>query len=684
MHTSLLLWIVLLPLLGSLWNGITLLLGYKSSTLYSGIIATIASLASFLCSVQAFWLLRNQADPLASLHRSLWTWIAAGNFRVDLTLILDPLSALLLLLTTGMAFLAHVYSLGFMHGHPYHSRYFCYLNLLVFSMVVLILADNLVMLFLGWQGVGLISSLFIGFEYQNTETAKAGVTTWIISRVGDLFFLLGIFVLFWAIYPHMQAGESLTFSTIGKYIDVLKEVQWWRISSIELTGFFLLVGALAKSAQVPLHIWSTDAEVGPLPASALLFTITSIAAGIYMLARMNLLYSATSLASTAIVIIGGISAWSAASMALFQHDIRKILIHISLYQVGLIFVGLGIGAYTAALFHLITHASFMVLLFFCAGTIVTSIQGECDIRNMGGLFHNLSMTGFLFLIGTISMIGFPGFSGFFSKDKILWKTFATQHNAVWLLCILASLVATVAMTRLFCLVFLGKPRTAQTVSPLHLTRVRPESRYTMTIPTIMLALFSALGGFLAIPYFLTGKHPLLEHWLAPVFAKGWLLYHPQGAELMNHVRQHPHLLWGEGMGMVLTTLMMFGAVGTALYIYAGSQRAERAIHTEWIWQQPGSGSWKGWLYRLLFHQYYLREIYTTLLVRPILHLSKDGLWPFDQIVVHGMLDWLAQSIKTPGRWFGSTQTENTRWQSVVMFWIVFALLLWLLITYVLP
>lgn len=706
MNSTLLLWIVLLPLLGSLGNGFSLLLGLRLSRTTAGILATTASIGAFILSVLAFLLLSSMTDPLRQLHCHLFTWISSGSFHVNLALVLDPLSAVMILIITGVGSLIHIYSMGYMHEDHSYQRYFSYLNLFLFAMLVLVLGDNLLVLFIGWEGVGLASYLLIGFWFKDAEKAKAGMKAFVVNRIGDLGFLVGIFVLFWALYPHLQAGESFSFATINKYIDILKETRMLGVSSLEIAGLSLFIGAMGKSAQIPLYVWLPDAMAGPTPVSALIHAATMVTAGIYMIARMNLLYSAAPITSTWIAGVGAVTALFAAIIGLFQNDIKKVLAYSTVSQLGFMFVGVGVGAYTAGVFHLMTHAFFKALLFLGAGSVIVGLHHEQDIRKMGGLFRTMGITGFTFLVGTLAIIGFPGFSGFFSKDEILWKAFATQHTVVWALCFAAAILTALYMTRLFCLVFLGESRTDSSspghghtdsmphpvshppspvpqihggATPQKHPQVAHESPPNMTVPLMILALLSALGGLLGIPYFLTRQHPILEHWLAPVFAKGWLHYHPQGAELMGHVHQHPHLWWGEGTSMSLTIVGMMVGVGVALYFYAGQQRAKRSMATELAWQQPGSGGWMGQFYRLVYNKFYVDEIYEATLVRPIHHLSRDGLWPFDQVVVDGVVNLCATITQGIGRLLSWVQTGQVRWYLTAMMLGLFSLLLWLIL-----
>ena len=489
--------IPLFPLLGFLILG---LFGNKISKSLAGIIASGAIFISFALSVYLFVELIKAPKENSSFTYDVLDWIKAGNFSVSISFLLDPLSSIFLLIITGVGFLIHVYSTGYMHDDEAHNKFFSYLNLFVFFMLLLVLGSNYLIMFVGWEGVGLCSYLLIGFWFKNTNYNNAAKKAFIMNRIGDLGFLMGIILIF------------TTFGSID-YATVFAQAKNFISDHHTLTIItaLLFIGAIGKSAQIPLYTWLPDAMAGPTPVSALIHAATMVTAGIYMIARSNILFALAPITLEVIAVIGLATALLAATIGLVQNDIKKVLAYSTVSQLGLMFLALGVGAFSSAVFHVMTHAFFKALLFLGAGSVIHAMSGEQDLRNMGGLKKYLPVTYLTFLIGTIAISGVPPFAGFFSKDEILAHVFA--HNKIyWLLGVVVSIMTAFYMFRLFYLTFYGEFRgTKEQQHHLH------ESPKSITIPLIVLAVLSAIGGFFGLPEVFHMPH-LLGNFIEPVFA----------------------------------------------------------------------------------------------------------------------------------------------------------------------
>jgi len=490
-----LVWLVpLLPLIGFL------IIGLFEKKLSKGLVSIIGCgsiLGAFAISLGIFFELIGQAEK--SITIDLFSWISAGKLSIPFSFLIDPLSSLFLLIITGIGFLIHLYSTGYMSHDEGFSRFFAYLNLFIFFMLLLVLGSNYLIMFVGWEGVGLCSYLLIGFWFKNTAYNNAAKKAFVMNRIGDLGFLLGIILIY------------VTFGSIG-YHDVFLIAKNFTSGNPALTAITLLlfVGAIGKSAQLPLYTWLPDAMAGPTPVSALIHAATMVTAGIYMIARSNILFTLAPLSMEIVAIVGVCTALFAATIGLAQNDIKKVLAYSTVSQLGFMFLALGVGAYTGAVFHVMTHAFFKALLFLGAGSVIHAMSGAQDIRQMGGLKKYLPVTQITFLLGTLAIVGFPGFSGFFSKDEILANAF--EHNKLlWFFGILAAAMTTFYMFRLYFLTFTGDFRgTKHQLDHLH------ESPKSMTIPLMVLAGLSVVGGLVGIPAVFGGTH-FLEEFLKPVF-----------------------------------------------------------------------------------------------------------------------------------------------------------------------
>lgn len=481
--------IVLWPLVGFLLNGLGRNIWSKKTI---AIQATGYIFASFIFSVLAFWNVQEQGAIVVHY----FDFINTNTVKIPFDFRVDALSSLFLLVITGVGTLIHLYSTAYMHEEtaPHYARYFAYLNLFIFSMLLLVLGDNYVIMFIGWEGVGLCSYLLIGYWFTNTTYNNAAKKAFIMNRIGDLGFLLAIF---WLIVKlgTVSYGEVLTAESLAK------------LSSTDITAITLLlfVGAMGKSAQIPLYTWLPDAMAGPTPVSALIHAATMVTAGIYMITRTNIFYTHSEIAQTVVAIIGISTALLAATIAIKQNDIKKVLAYSTVSQLGYMFLGLGVGAYSGAVFHVITHAFFKALLFLAAGSVIHAMHHEQDIRKMGGLKSKLPITHLTFLIGCIAIAGVPPFSGFFSKDEILAAAYA-KNPIYWFLGLIGAAMTAFYMFRLYATTFLGQFRgTEAQASHLH------ESPVSMTIPLIVLAVLSAVGGAMGVQEILGGHHWLGQH-----------------------------------------------------------------------------------------------------------------------------------------------------------------------------
>ncbi|MEI7485626.1 MAG: NADH-quinone oxidoreductase subunit L, partial [Ignavibacteriota bacterium] len=487
--------IVALPLLGFLIN---IFFGKKiNSEKFSGWLSSLFVLIPFLIGISMLFQLLKLPPESRKIVFNYFNWISVGNFNVDYSFLIDPLSLVMILVVTGIGFLIHVYSIGYMHGDDGFARFFSFLNLFIFAMLHLILADNFLVVFLGWEGVGLCSYLLIGFWYEKKFTGDAAKKAFIVNRIGDFGFMTAMFLVF-ANFGTLNIS-AFTGSIAGFAVNTPLLV------TIALLFF---VGATGKSAQIPLFVWLPDAMAGPTPVSALIHAATMVTAGIYLIARTSLLYALAPTASTVILIVGIATAILSATIALKQNDIKKILAYSTVSQLGFMFIALGTHSYVAAVFHLVTHAFFKALMFLGSGSVIHGMHEEQDIRKMGGLKDKMKITYITFLIGAIAISGIPPFAGFFSKDEILYKTFINAGIIPYLLVLITAGFTAFYMFRLIGLTFFGKPRYDAHIHP-------HESPGTMTIPLIILAVLSVTGGFIGLPHLLGFN--VLDHWFEPVF-----------------------------------------------------------------------------------------------------------------------------------------------------------------------
>jgi NADH-quinone oxidoreductase subunit L len=589
-------WLVpFLPLLGFLINGLS---GKKlGKNLISWIGCGSVGL-SFLVSIGVFFELLKYPPAQRLIQKIVFPWVWSGNFRIDIGFQIDPLSTVMILVVSGVGFFIHVYSVGYMGKDPGYARYFSYLNLFVFSMLTLVLANNFLLLYLGWEGVGLCSYLLIGFWYEKKSAADAGKKAFIVNRVGDFGFALGVMLIFWIF-------GTLNYNQVFKAAPLLLSPGGTFITAITL---LLLMGAVGKSAQIPLYVWLPDAMEGPTPVSALIHAATMVTAGVYMVARCHVLYLMAPISLNLVAIIGAVTAIYAASIALVQNDIKRILAYSTISQIGYMFLGCGVGAFAAAIFHLMTHAFFKALLFLGAGSIMHALSGELDLRKMGGLRKHLPITFWTFLAGVLAISGIPLFSGFFSKDEILWKTFSNPQGSfvLWLIGFVTAGMTAFYMFRLFLSVFLGKSRVEEKVKPhIH------EAPSSMTIPLIILAVLSIIGGYVGIPHSLGGGNNF-ENFLSVVFKNAEETH-------VAHLSHSPEYLL-----MILSVAVVLLGILIAYRFYISHPDVPKKL-TE---------KYKG-AYTVLLNKYYVDELYAKIIVNPLLSLSLWCWRFFDAKVIDG-------------------------------------------------
>ncbi len=605
-------WIVFLPLIGAAINGLlgSLIQKRVGKNAISAIACAPVVLA-FAISLYGFSDLVGRAPEQRLLIDRLFTWIHAGTLHADFAFQLDPLSAIMILVVTGVGGLIHIYSTGYMHDEPAYWRYFAYLNLFTFAMLTLVLADNLLLMFVGWEGVGLCSYALIGFWYKEWANASAGSKAFIVNRVGDFGFMIGAFLLFWALG---EAGHAtVAFREIAANAHLLEGHMFWGFSTVAVVTFCMFVGATGKSAQIPLYVWLPDAMAGPTPVSALIHAATMVTAGVYMIARLNVLYSMAPETLTIVATIGALTAFFAATVGTAQNDIKKVLAYSTVSQLGYMFVAVGVGAYGAGVFHLMTHAFFKACLFLGSGSVIHAMHHEQDMRKMGGLKRWMPYTYWTFLISTVAIAGIPPTAGFFSKDEILWKAFSTGHLLQWALGLAAAGLTAFYMFRQVFMTFHGECRADHhTQEHLH------ESPFVMTVPLMLLAALALVAGFFGVPHALGGSN-LFEQWLAPVIGGGH-----EAAHEAHHVDTMEYVL------MVVSVAVAVGGILVARAMYLTRSLSPDAV----------AKLADGRLYNLIYNKYWVDEIYEAVVVNGLLKLTRISAL-FDQYVIDGAVNGAA-------------------------------------------
>jgi NADH-quinone oxidoreductase subunit L len=617
-----LLLIPLLPLVGFVLNAS---FGRRLTKTAAAVIACGAMLVSFAISVAGVAQLVARGPESRFIAQRVFTWITSGDFSVGLTLRLDPLSSVMILVITGIGLLIHVYSTAYMHEETdaEYARYFSYLNLFAAFMLVLVLGANFLVMFVGWEGVGLCSYLLIGFWYQKQSASDAGKKAFIVNRIGDWGFILGVLLTF------VRFG-SLDFQDVARSAAGLSpETAFGTMSVITL---LLFVGAAGKSAQIPLYVWLPDAMEGPTPVSALIHAATMVTAGVYMIGRNAVLFSHAPLTLTIVAIIGTATALMAGTIGLVQNDIKRVLAYSTVSQLGYMFLAMGVGAYASGIFHLYTHAFFKALLFLGSGAVIHALAGEQDMRKMGGLRKELPVTYWTFVVGAVAIAGIPPFAGFFSKDEILYRTYASGHIVLWVVGVLTALLTATYMFRLVFMTFHGdrapeahtEPRAEVSHHANHLHDAPP----AMAVALIVLAIGSVAAGWVGIG----GR---FEHFLEPSF----------GATAAEAVEGGP-----ETTLMIVSVVVALAGIGIAAYFFLVNRRAaDRAAL-----QLSG-------VHRLLSNKYYVDEVYDAAIVQPIHIVSEDGLWKgVDVGVIDRAVNGVAAAVAGGGDVLRRLQTGSVR------------------------
>ena len=634
------LWIIpLLPLVGSAINGI---LGWNWSKTSINAVALGSTGLSFLCAIEA---VREFLDYFAQYHQPFTKhfvdWIVAyKDLTIGFDLHIDHLTVVMLLVVTGVGFLIHIYSTGYMAHEEGYFRFFAYMNLFMFFMLLLVLAANYVVLFVGWEGVGLCSYLLIGFYYLRHSAAQAGKKAFIVNRIGDFGFMLGMFLLF-------RTFHSLDFHTVfeaASQPNVAHE-GLGQFGVLTAACLLLFMGATGKSAQIPLYVWLPDAMEGPTPVSALIHAATMVTAGVYVVARSHVLFLHSETAMYVVAIVGCATAFFAATIGLVHSDIKKVLASSTVSQLGCLFLGCGVGAFSAGIFHLMTHAFFKALLFLSAGSVIHAMGGEQDMWQMGGLASKIKVTFWCMLFGTIAIAGFFPFAAFFSKDAILFAAFNSQHDgkALYGVGLFAAILTSFYMFRLVWLTFFGKNRYDEHHVHVH------ESPKNMTVPLMILAFLSLTGGWFAFPALFGGKDYFTD-FLSPVFGSGEIA----GGEALHSLE-----LTLSGVAMVAATLGL--VVAWRMY----SKDVKRG---------PETG-----LHKLLYNKYYVDEIYQAAIVGPLVWISRNILWKaVDEGTIDGAVNGIGYGVREIGDGVRHAQSGNTRsyavWVlvgAVVVFGIIF-------------
>lgn len=642
---NLLPFIPLLPLLGAAINGI---LGQRLPRPLVGGIACGSVLGSFVLALAAFGVML-QHDDIASLSNTMYTWMSAPGLHLEVRFVVDHLSGIMTLVITGIGLLIHIYSLGYMSHEPAFWRYFAYLNLFTFAMLVLVLGDSLPLMFVGWEGVGLCSYLLIGFWYTDMDKAIAGKKAFVVNRIGDFGFICAMLLLF-------RFAGTLNFPNLQT------AVATGQINETVATAacLLMLLGATGKSAQLPLYVWLPDAMAGPTPVSALIHAATMVTAGVYMTARMGFMFGAAPIAMMAVAIVGALTALFAATIGTAQNDIKKVLAYSTVSQLGFMFIAAGVGAYAIAIFHVVTHAFFKACLFLGSGSVIHGMSGEQDMRQMGGLWRKMPVTFATFLIATLAITGFPLMAGFISKDAILWNAYASSHGhygpifetlsvVLWGMGVIAAGFTAFYMWRLvFMTFFSGKLRAAPEVAHhVH------ESPWVMTVPLMILAFMSLVGGALGWPHVL-GGHEWIVEWLSPVVGFSPA---PEGDHAAVEV-----------MLMLVSTAIAFGGFFIAYKLYA------RQIHP-FTRQFASSRPW-AWIYDRVLNKWHVDELYDVVVVQPIGWVSRVVFYQgLDRRVIDGTVNavgWIARSVGFLVQLF---QNGNIQ-RYLAIFAVGLALLLW--------
>ncbi len=626
------LWLIpFFPLVGSIING---LLGkrIKKEAVIGGI-ATVMMLLSFLVAAQNFFTLLHDSEKTHQVVMA--SWISLGDLQVNWEFLLDPLSAVMIMVVTGVGTLIHLYSIGYMHGEVGFFRFFSYLNLFAFSMLMLVLGGNALVMFVGWEGVGLCSYLLIGYYFEKKSAGDAAKKAFVVNRVGDFGFLCGLFTLFWALGD--KGVWTINFVEITENAHLLQS--GGLLVTVVTLCFFL--GATGKSAQIPLYTWLPDAMEGPTPVSALIHAATMVTAGVYMIGRMNILFAMAPATMMTIAVVGALTAFFAATIGLAQNDIKRVLAYSTVSQLGYMFLAMGVGAFSAGIFHLMTHAFFKACLFLGSGSVIHGMHHAYhhahlhddpqDMRNMGGLRKKMPITFITFLVSTIAISGIPLFSGFFSKDEILWWSFGSTrgHWFLWIIGAAAAGMTAFYMFRLVFMTFFGEQKTDARAKD-HI----PESPLTITIPLMVLGFLALVGGYVGVPAILGGSNHF-EHFLAPVF---------EHSQHLHHIEAHgAHAT--EYLLMAISVIIAVVGIFIAWYMYIKNTSLPAKITEKF-----------SCAYKVVFNKWYIDELYDFVFVNPCKQIGLFLWRGIDVRVVDGIVNGCAYVIKGIGAGLRYTQS----------------------------
>lgn len=573
------------------------------------VVACASILMSFIVTLISFVSLTGLEEHGRLLQQTLFPWIKLANLNIPLAFVFDPLSSVMTLVITGVGFLIHLYSTAYMDHEEDFERYFAYLNLFTSMMLILVLGESILLMFVGWEGVGLCSYLLIGFWFGEKANADAGKKAFVVNRIGDFGVLIGMFTLFWVM--GMEKGEwSLSFSAFRQHADVFTQVTMFGIPAVTFATLMLFVGATGKSAQIPLYVWLPDAMAGPTPVSALIHAATMVTAGIYMICRLSFLFELAPFTLNVIAVIGALTALFAATIGLVQNDIKKVLAYSTVSQLGYMFLACGVGAYASGLFHVVTHAFFKALLFLGAGSVIHAMHHEQDIRKMGGLRKKIPITYLTFLIGTLAIAGIFPLSGFFSKDEILWQVW-NKSKVLWGVGLISAALTAFYMFRLLFLTFFGECRADQeTQHHIH------ESPWPMTVPLMVLALLSIIGGWMWWPGFLP-LSTMFPHWLESVV----VVHHPHGSHAV------------EMLLAAISLLVACGGIFAAFVMYRKQPHLPKLLSD----RLPIG-------HAILSNKYWVDEIYGSLFVNGTKKVAAIFFW-IDSKVVDGAVHLAAYTMK---------------------------------------
>jgi NADH-quinone oxidoreductase subunit L len=624
-HQLLIAILILSPLVGFLLNGVRF---KHTNYIAAGAIGTGAVFISFVCSVLLFMDLLAAPEDQRTIAVAFYEWFSVDKFSINAGFVVDQISSIMILIITGVGSLIHLFSIGYMHHDKGVTKYFAYLNLFVFNMLLLVLGDSLLTMFVGWEGVGLCSYLLIGFWFSDSAKAAAGMKAFITNRVGDAAFIIGMFILF-------VTFGTLNIHELNGMAPTVVEASW--LGAVTLGTLMLFIGATGKSAQIPLYVWLPDAMAGPTPVSALIHAATMVTAGVYMIVRLNPLFVMAPNTMMVIATIGAATAVMAATIGLTQFDIKKILAYSTVSQLGYMFLAVGVGAFGAGMFHLMTHAFFKALMFLGSGSVIHGMHEEQDIRKMGGLKKYMPITHFTFVLGWLAIIGMPPFAGFFSKDEILWQAYSSPrgHILLWVAGAVGAGLTAFYMTRLMALTFWGTSRVDKHVHP-------HESGSLMTIPLIVLGILSVIGGWVGIPHVISevvGNVPnYWEHWLEPVLAK---LPEAAGEGHAAHSAAEEWALMGVSVSIAALSAL------TAVYMYLKNKDAPKKF-VESI--AP--------VYKAVHNKYFVDEFYGKTVINPLVNGSRQLWYYVDVNVIDKATYKITDLVRGGGSFVRSIQNGN--------------------------